>query len=75
MELTEKVNCKNYIEIIVYLQKNHIDTNNIYIDQIIKENDEEKKLELISKLNNNNKVDMMSSGYVAQLFSVFNNKG
>ena len=73
LKLSEDVNNKNYIEIIVFLQKNHIDTNNAYIDQIIKENDDEKKLELISKLNSNNSVDVISSGYVAQLFSIFNN--
>ena len=73
LKLTEELNSKNYIEVIIYLQKNHIDTNNSYIDQIINENDDEKKLELISKLNDNNSVDMISSGYVAQLFSVFNN--
>ena len=43
-KLSEDVNNKNYIEIIVFLQKNHIDTNNAYIDQIIKENDDEKKI-------------------------------
>ena len=57
---------------IVFLQKKHIDTSNSYIDQIIKENDDEKKIRA-SKLNSNNTIDMISTGYVAQLFSIFNN--
>ena len=73
INLTEAVTIKNYIDIIVYLQKNKIDSNNSYIDRIINEEDEQKKLDLINNLNTLSSVDMTSSGYVAQLFSVFNN--
>ena len=51
MHLTEDVTIKNYIDIIVYLQKNKIDSNNSYIDRIINEEDEQKKLDLINNLN------------------------
>ena len=73
INLTEDVTIKNYIDIIVYLQKHKIDTNNSYIDKIINEEDEQKKLELINDLNSFTEVDMTSSGYIAQLFFVFNN--
>ena len=42
--LAEDVTIKNYIDIIVYLQMNKIDSNNSYIDRIINEEDEEKKI-------------------------------
>ena len=73
INLTEDVTIKNYIDIIVYLQKNKIDSNNSYIDRIINEEDEQKKLDLINNLNSLTSVDMTSSGYIVQLFSVFIN--
>ena len=73
LKLSDDVSYKNYFDIIEFLQKNKIDSNNAYIDQIINEKDEQKKLVLINSLNNVKDVDMSSSGYVAQLFSIFNN--
>ena len=74
LKLSDDVSYKNYFDIIEFLQKNKIDSNNYsYIDQIINEKDEQKKLLLINRLNNVKVVDMSSSGYVAQLFSIFNN--
>ena len=43
IRLSENVNDKNYLDIIIYLQNNKYDTNNFLIDNIIKEEDEEKK--------------------------------
>ena len=60
-------------DIIEFLQKNKIDSNNSYIVQIMNEKDEQKKLVLINNLNQIENVDISSSGYVAQLFSIFNN--
>ena len=62
INLTEDVTIKNYIDIIVYLQKHKIDSNNSYIDKIINEEDEQKKLELINNLNSFTEEDMTSSG-------------
>ena len=73
IKLTEEVNDKNYNDIIIYLQKNKFDTNNYIIDSIINEADEEKKLLLIDQMNKNNNIDTTSSGYINQLFSIFNN--
>ena len=68
INLTEDVTIKNYIDIIVYLQKHKIDSNNSYIDKIINEEDEQKKLEQKNDLNSFTEVDMTSSGYIVQLF-------
>ena len=46
IELGDNVNEKNYCSIIIFLQKNKFDSNNLKIDEIIKENDEEKKNEI-----------------------------
>ena len=43
IEFGDNVNEKNYCSIIIFLQKNKFDSNNLKIDEIIKENDEEKK--------------------------------
>ena len=43
LKLSKEVNENNYIDIIVFLQKNKFDTNNSLIDQIITEDDDEKK--------------------------------
>ena len=71
--MTEEVNDKNYMDIIIYLQKNKYDTNNFIIDNIIKEEDEEKKLLLMDKMNKISDIDTTSPGYINQLFSIFNN--
>ena len=73
IRLSEDVNEKNYIDIITYLQKNKYDSNNFLIDTIIKEEDEEKKQLLMDKMKKNNDIDTTSSGYINQLFSIFNN--
>ena len=51
IKLTNDMTIKNYIDIIVYLQKNKIDSNNTYIDRIVNEEDEQKKLDLINNRN------------------------
>jgi hypothetical protein len=73
IKLTEEVNDKNYMDIVIYLQKHKYDTNNFIIDNIIKEEDPEKKTLLIDKMNKNSDIDTTSSGYINQLFSLFNN--
>ena len=72
-KLAENINYKNYCDIIIFLQKNKFDSNNEKIDEIIKEEDEKKKEELIKKLKFDDTTDFTSSGYAAQLFSIFNN--
>ena len=42
------------------------------IDEIIKEEDETKKEELIKQLKIDDTIDFASSGYAVQLFSIFN---
>ena len=65
LKLTEDITLKNYIDIILYLQKNKIDSNNSFIDKIINEKDEQNKLVLINNLNNLASIDITSSSYVA----------
>ena len=60
------------ISVIIYLQKNHIDTNNYMIDNIKNEGDEKKKQKLILDLKNQTSIDFNSSGYVVALFTIFN---
>ena len=73
LKLVDDVNEKNYYDIIIFLQKNKFDSNNYMLDEIIKEEDENKKAELIDKMNSNITIDTQTSGYVAQLFSIFKN--
>ena len=56
------------------MQKNKFDSNNAKIDAIINEINDEKKEELINQLKFDDSIDFTSSGYAAQLFSIFNNK-
>ena len=65
LKLSENVTEINYYEIIIFLQKNKCDTNNLKIDEIIKESNEEKKLKLIKELKIDDTVDFSSSGYIA----------
>ena len=44
LKLSQEVNIKNYLDIITFLQKNKYDVNNKLIDQIIKEQDEKKRI-------------------------------
>ena len=44
IKLSNDISDKNYYDIIFFLQKNKFDSNNYLIDEIIKEEDEEKKL-------------------------------
>ena len=74
IKLSEDVNDINYINIVIFLQKNKFDTNNAKIDAIINEEDIEKKEELIKQIKFDDSIDFTSSGYAAQLFSIFNNK-
>ena len=55
------------------MQQNKYDANNKLIDQIVNEKDENKKLDLIDRIINDNSIDISSSGYASQLFSIFNN--
>ena len=73
IKLSKEVNDKNYNDIIIFLQKNNYDVNNKLIDQIVSENDESKKTDLINQLKNDIGIDFTSSGYAAQLFSIFRN--
>ena len=73
LKLSNDVNEKNYINIVIFLQKNKFDANNSLIDQIINEDNEEKKALLIDKMNADTSIDFNSSGYAAQLFSIFRN--
>ena len=72
-KLSKNINDQNYYDIIIFLQKNKFDSNNAKIDEIIKEKDERKKEELIKNLKIDDAIDFSSSGYAAQLFSIFNN--
>ena len=65
LKLAKDVNENNYIKIIIFIQKNKFDTNNSLIDQIINEDDEEKKASLINQMNTYTAVDFNSSGYTA----------
>ena len=73
LKLANEVNEKNYIDLIIFLHKNKYDVNNALIDKIINEENDEKKAILIAQMNNDNSMDFNSSGYVAQLFSLFKN--
>ena len=73
IKLSENNNDKNYYDIIIFLQKNKFDSNNIKIDEIINEDDELKKEELIEKIKIDDTIDFTSSGYATQLFSIFSN--
>ena len=59
--------------IIILLQKNRFDSNNKKIDEIINEENEDKKEQLIKNLKIDDTIVFTSSGYAAQLFSIFNN--
>ena len=72
-KLTKEVTDKNYNDIVIFFQKNNIDSNNSLIDQIIREEDEEKKAKLIENMQENLNIDTYSSGYIVQLFSIFKN--
>ena len=74
IKLSEDVNDINYINIVIFLQKNKFDSNNEKINDIINEINDEKKEELINQLKFDDSIDFTSSGYAAQLFSIFNNK-
>ena len=74
IKLSKDVNDKNYNDIIIFFQKNNYDTNNKLIDQIVSEQDETKKSNLINQLKIDTGIDFTSSGYAAQLFSIFKNK-
>ena len=73
IKLSKDISDKNYYDIIFFLQKNKFDSNNYLIDEIIKEEDEEKKAELIKKMSTNLTLETTSSGYINQLFSIFKN--
>ena len=72
LKLADDVSEQNYYNIIIFLQKNKFDTNNKKIDEIINEVDEIKKENLIKLLKIDDTIDLSSSGYAAQLFSIFN---
>ena len=74
IKLSEDINDINYNDIVIFLQKNKFDTNNAKIDAIINEQDEDKKKDLIKQIKFDDNIDFSSSGYAAQLFSIFNNK-
>ena len=55
------------------MQKYNYDVNNELIDQILKEDDVKRKELLIEKLKVDSRIDFTSTGYAAQLFSIFKN--
>ena len=73
LKLSSEINEKKYLDLIIFLQRNKYDVNNSLIDKIINEDDNEKKSILIDQMNKDNSIDFNSSGYVAQLFSLFKN--
>ena len=73
LKFVDNVNTENNNNIIGFLQTNNYDSNNSLIDNIINENDEEKKNKLIKEYKNKSKIDYDSSGYVLELFKIFNN--
>ena len=73
IKLSKEVNEKNYNDIIIFFQKNNYDVNNKLIDQIVREQDENLKSNLISQLKNDTGIDFTSTGYAVQLFSIFRN--
>ena len=73
IKLSKEVNDKNYYDIIIFLQKNNYDVNNKLIDQIVREQDENIKANLIRNLQNDTGIDFTSTGYAVQLFSIFRN--
>ena len=73
LKLSENVTERNYYNIIIFLHKNKFDSNNEKIDEIIRETNEVKKEKLIKQLKVDDKIYFSSSGYAAQLFSIFNN--
>ena len=70
IKLSKDVNDKNYNDIIIFFQKNNYDVNNKLIDQIVREQDENLKSILKSKLQNVTGIDFTSTGYAVQLFSI-----
>lgn len=73
IKLSKEVNEKNYNDIIIFFQKNNYDVNNKLIVQIVREQDENLKSNLISQLKNDTGIDFTSTGYAVQLFSIFRN--
>ena len=73
IKLSKDVNDKNYYDIIIFLQKHKFDSNNYLIDEIVNEEDDDKKADLIKKLDKNISIDTYLSGYVTQLFTIFKN--
>ena len=63
IKLSKEVNDKNYNDIIIFFQKNNFDVNNQLIEQIVREQDENLKSNLISKLKNDTGIDFTSTGY------------
>ena len=47
IKLSKDVNDKNYYDIIIFLKKHKFDSNNYLIDEIINEEDDDKKADLI----------------------------
>ena len=72
LHIADNVNEENYYNIIVFLQKNKSDSNNKKMDEIINENDGKKRI-TFKNLKIDDTIDLSSSGYAAQLFSIFNN--
>ena len=69
VEVNEKITL-----IQLYITKKYDSNNfNFIINKIINEEDEEKKLLLMDKMNKNNDIDSISLDYINQLFSIFNN--
>ena len=72
IKLSKDVTYKNFLDIVIYMQQNKFNVNNKLIDDIINEKDEKKQV-LIYNIKSDNSIDFSSSGFAAQLFSIFNN--
>ena len=71
--LSNDVNFSNLKKIIYFFQNNKYDSNNAILDIIKKENDEKILSNLINNYKNSKNVDYLSSGFIAELFTIFNN--
>ena len=73
LKLVDNVNESNYNKIVEFLQTKKYDSNNSIIDKILKEKDNNNHDILLKQLYVNKNVDYNSTGYICQLFRIFNN--
>ena len=71
IQLSENIIIKIIIKLLYFYKRINL-IQIMKIDEIIKEEDETKKEELIKQLKIDDTIDFASSGYGVQLFSIFN---